>query len=272
MFSLKKIVPASLLGSALLLAACATTQVERVPVTFSMLTTTAKSVLECDPKKPSLNISVSLYYVPTAENPAVAAQINHEILEAALSPQNEVRKVAATSEFSGEVDRYLAEEIKKYQETWTEIYKDWGHSSGAENRTTIDGSLRYADASRLVYAIAVTEDFGGAHPMHWEKFLNLDATSGKRLMLADLLKPGYEAALEKILTKKAMELEKVKTEQELASEPRVTENFILEDDGIVFYFNPYDIAAYAQGAIVLKVSYAELREWLLPEAARYGVR
>lgn len=257
----KKVLQTTLACAALFLAACAT-QTVRPPVTFSTFSEAKRSVLECDPKKPGLTINVNLRCVAAAENPLAGTLINREILEAALSPQNKVRSLPEGADFAAEVNRYIAEEFRNYQKLYSEYYQDWGHSSGFEQQTSIDGSLRYNDGKRLVYAISVTKDFGGAHPEHWEKFLNFDAVSGKRLRLADVFKPGYEAALTKLLKAKAMQLEKVKSEGELICDPHLTENFILGENDIAFHFNPYEIAPRSYGAIVLEIPYTELQEWL----------
>lgn len=231
---------------------------------FKVLTLTKeeKSVLECDPQKPALTILADLHYIAEAENSGVAERINREILIAALSAQGEVFRPAGTLNFEAEVNRYIAEEFKKYQATWTEFFEDFGHSPGAENLTTLNGKVCCLEANRLGYAVAVTQDFGGAHPMHWEIFLNFDKNTGKLLTLGDIFKTGYEAELTAILTRKAMELEKVKAAAELSCEPCPTENFLLKNDAIEFHFNPYDIAPYSRGPICLKVSSEELKALL----------
>lgn len=221
-----------------------------------------KSVLECDPNKPALTILADLHYVANAENPDFAERVNREILIAALSSQGEVFRPAKPLNFETEVNRYIAGEFKKYQATWTEFFEDFGHSPAAENLTAIEGKVCFLGAGRIGYAVSVTLDFGGAHPMHYENFLNFDATTGKRLTLADVFKIGYESELTKILTQKAMALEKVKTAAELSCEPRPTENFLLKENEIEFHFNPYEIAPYSRGAICVKIPYKELSHLL----------
>lgn len=224
----------------------------------STLSKEEKSVLECDPKKPALTILADLHYVAKAENSGFAERVNREILVAALSVQGTVFSPSAPLNFEAEVNRYIAEEFKKYQATWTEFFEDFGHSPGAENLTTIEGKVCCLGARGIGYVVSVTQDFGGAHPMHWENFLNFDENTGKRLTLADIFKPEYEAELTTILTKKAMALEKVRTVEELSCEPRPTENFLLKSNVVEFHFNPYEIAPYSRGSICLKVSYEEL--------------
>lgn len=245
--------------TALILSACSTgTTARTLPLRFETLSVLKKSVLECDPKKPSMNISVNLGYAADTQNPQVSALVNQEILKTALLPSGEKSNVNISPDFSRSVENYIAEETKVYQETWTEIYNDWGHSERAENEITVRGSTRGFVGNAIVYGIEIDQNLGGAHPIHYEYFLNFDASTGKRLTLNDLFKPGYEAALTQLLTQKAMIAENVKTKSRLSCEPKPTENFILETDGMLFHFNPYDIAPYSRGAIRLKIRYDEL--------------
>ena len=67
-----------------------------------------------------------------------------------------------------------------------------------------------------------------------------------------------------------MTLENVSLKSKLSCEPAPTENFIVESDGILFYFNPYDIAPYSRGPISLKLRYGELSRILKGPSAVTG--
>lgn len=229
-----------------------------LPVSFSRMTAEEKSVLECDPKKPELNISVDLRYAADPAKPAACEAINREILKTALVPIGEKTTVRIGPDFVRSVQDYIAEEVKSYQDAWTEIYNDWGHSFGSENRIALRGNTRGIVGSTIIYSLELDRDTGGAHPIHFKYFFNFDGENGKRLTLADLFKPGYEKELTELLTRRAMTLENVSLKSKLSCEPAPTENFIVESDGILFYFNPYDIAPYSRGPISLKLRYGEL--------------
>lgn len=269
MSSRNKILPFLCGFASLLFASCASSPVggNALPLQFSTLSVEEKSVLECDPKKPELSISVDLRYATDLENPTVSLEINHEILETALSSYEEKVSFSKNADFEKTVRDYVAKEVKSYQETWTEIFNDWGHSSGAENMIAIRGNTRGFVENAIIYGLEIDRDMGGAHPIHLKYFLNFDATTGKRLSLADIFKPEYEKELTELLTRKAMVLENVTTKSRLSCEPRPTENFVIEGDGILFYFNPYDIAPYSRGPISLKLRYTELARLLKKSAS-----
>lgn len=250
--------------SAFFLSACTagTPSAKKMPLRFETFSAEEISVLECDPKKPSLNISVDLRYAADPGNPQASALINREILTAALVASGEETTLKLSPDFARTVENYIAAEVKSYQDAWTEIYNDWGHSNGAENVISIHGNTRAIIENTIIYGIEVGRDMGGAHPLYCKYFLNFDAASGKRLGLNDLFKPGYEKALTELLTRKAMNLENVALKSKLSCEPKPTENFIVEADGILFYYNPYDIAPYSRGPISLKLRYSELAKLL----------
>lgn len=253
--------------SALVFAACSTGTVREaaLPLAFSSFSVEEKSVLECDPEKPGLSISIDLRYADDAGNPAACSSVNQEILKTALVMSEEKASFRATSDFGRTVKNYIAGEIKSYQETWTEIFNDWGHSVGAENMIAIRGSTRGIVGNAIIYCVETDRDMGGAHPTHFKYFLNFDSASGKRITLGDLFKPDYEKELTDLLTRRAMSLENVTSKSKLSCEPRPTENFVLESDGILFYFNPYDIAPYSRGTISLKLRYGELSRLMKQE-------
>lgn len=258
--SLKRISAVIALGAAVLLSACATS-VAPVPAlaSFSTLSVKEVSVLECDPQKPKLEMAVELRYVSAAESPEVRERVNAEILRAALPKRNVGKSYDDASDFAGSVQRYIDDEVASYQETWREIFEDWGHSSGSENAIVIEGSPRRLDETLLVYDIRIMQDLGGAHPSHTRKMLNFDLKTGKRLALKDFFKPGSVPELDALLARKAA------AKALLASgfpKPTATENFAVEPDGISFVFNAGEIAPHASGIITLKLLNFELKNLL----------
>ena len=49
-------------------------------------------------------------------------------------------------------------------------------------------------------------------------------------------------------------------------------NFYFNNNGIAFMYNPYEVASYAQGQIVVFIPYADLKTYLVPAfAKRMGI-
>lgn len=109
---------------------------------------------------------------------------------------------------------------------------------------------------------------GGAHPSHESISVTYDLTTGKALLLSDLLNPGCNAS---DLTPLVIEvLEIISQEHYLYSdytaivEERfgqgldVEEGWYLSNEGLCIFFSPYEIAPYATGEVKTTIPYEKL--------------
>lgn len=105
---------------------------------------------------------------------------------------------------------------------------------------------------------------GGAHPNTYTTLLSFDRRTGKAMCLTDLvadttaLLPLVEQAFRKQQGVKAQE--SLEDEGYFLQDGRffLPENVAVGRDGLIFYYNPYEIAAYALGPIEVIVPYSEL--------------
>ena len=94
-------------------------------------------------------------------------------------------------------------------------------------------------------------------------FVNYNLTTGTILSLSDLMKPGYEAPLAEMVRNKLAE-----DSVELLVDPKEIElpqSFAITTDGILFSFNPYQIAPYSEGIIKVELSLDEIFDYLSKE-------
>lgn len=118
---------------------------------------------------------------------------------------------------------------------------------------------------------------GGIHPNTILKGMNYSGTSGMRLALREVL-----TSESKVNDVKAMVLDKLAAmdaaepgqffdeypdavEAHFDPENTDNENWILNKDGMLFYFSAYDLAPYAAGPIEVQLTYAELSGILMEE-------
>lgn len=107
---------------------------------------------------------------------------------------------------------------------------------------------------------------GGAHPNYYKGFYNINKETGDTLSLKDLLVPGFETKLNLLIDKKYREMKGLKPGDNLQEkgdlfDNKITFNYniaIAKDGGLMFYYNPYEIAPYAAGPIMVTISTAEL--------------
>lgn len=126
-------------------------------------------------------------------------------------------------------------------------------------------------------ALSVSIDFyintGGAHPNSFVRYFVFNPKTGKQVKLSDLFDSGFEDKLNKLIDKKYREYRNLKPTDRLDGEKgylfdnfiKFNDNFILTKEGINFFYNNYEIAAYAVGPTELKFTYKELEEILKPE-------
>lgn len=116
----------------------------------------------------------------------------------------------------------------------------------------------------IVYKSDVYGFTGGAHGMGTSRFLVFDLQENRKLELEDIFTPGYEEKLSNMLESSYRKNYFVNPEQSLSEaglfENNIppSENFFLTENGIGFYYNPYQIAPYAMGGITLSIKYNEL--------------
>lgn len=118
-------------------------------------------------------------------------------------------------------------------------------------------------------SLSVTEEYftGGAHGGHGRYFINLDPRTGAEFTLDNYLQPNQDEAL------RAIGERFFRREYELADTASLAENmFEFPDnrfelnknygftrDGLLFYYNSYEIAAYAMGPSSVLIPYDSLK-------------
>lgn len=118
------------------------------------------------------------------------------------------------------------------------------------------------------YIITWEEFTGGAHPNSYYTVLNFNPKSGEEVVLSDIFKDEYEEPLTEILVNnlakqlEVTDIEGIKEKGYLYQDTEmfISNNFILDNEKIVFIYNRYEIAPYALGDIMIEVAYNELKD------------
>lgn len=116
---------------------------------------------------------------------------------------------------------------------------------------------------------------GGDHGSETFHFESFDGRTGARLSLDDVLVPGKRPELEALAEARFRERHELAPDADLAEagftfeEGRfaLTENFAVTDDGLVFHYNPDEIAPYAFGPTDIELSWSELDAVVAPRFA-----
>lgn len=124
------------------------------------------------------------------------------------------------------------------------------------NENDIDGfNLIQADVysmttQRLTYKITQYTYYpGAAHGMYRGSFITYDLTRGDIITLNELFTPEGLEELPAIISRRAQKLARQIGPTDISALPANGDFYISIDDEIVFVYQPYEVASYAQGII-----------------------
>lgn len=161
-------------------------------------------------------------------------------------------------------EKNLKESAKSFLDEWKSANKEDPENeanSGWEVSVTGEVGLHTPKVASITmgsYSYA-----GGAHPNSYVSIYNFDLKTGRTLAWEDIVvnKGGLEKLAEKEF-KKARELNK---DADLVEEGffwgekfELPTNFELQEEGIYFWYNPFEVAAYAMGPTDFLISYDDL--------------
>ncbi len=211
-----------------------------------------ESLDDCDPKDPNCSHVIIQYPqivgAATESQNALQGQIDKFLLGG--TPQTEMvqSQDVMISSFLQEAEEYNRDMPETYQMAWV-----------TERKITVERNT--SDAFGLHMSEYVSS--GGAHPNMVVKYLNLDPKSGKERTLGDVLKSGYEPVLLKAAEGIFRKEKGLSPGNSFESRGfsfenntfHLARNYLIQEKGIKFYYNAYEIAPYAMGPTELFVPY-----------------
>lgn len=160
-------------------------------------------------------------------------------------------------------DELISSFFDEYRQLKTDIpdsYQEWFIERS--------GTVKFFNDDFISLAFSEYAFLGGAHPNHYTQFTVLDLSSGNNITLDDILIEGYKPILNKIAEKEFRKLNKLGEHEDLDEAGfwfddnrfSINNNFALGDNGLTFYYNNYEITAYAFGPTKLIIPLAEIGE------------
>jgi len=120
---------------------------------------------------------------------------------------------------------------------------------------------------------------GGAHGNSGTYFANFDSRDGRKIHLSDLLLSDYKDGLNKI-AENIFRREKIldlSTSLEEAgywfadNKFSLNENFGIKNDGLVFFFNSYEIAPYSMGPSEVLIPYSDIKSLIRKDGPLFKI-
>ncbi|WP_052496204.1 DUF3298 and DUF4163 domain-containing protein [Pedobacter lusitanus] len=129
-------------------------------------------------------------------------------------------------------------------------------------------SIHYNDNGFAVIKHLIDSYSGGAHGNYATTLYCFDVKNQKHLTLADVLKID-SVSLQKLVEKNFRIQYNVKPAEELTTQLfenhlAANKNFFFDKTGVSFLYNPYEVASFAQGQIIVSVPYSDLKKYLNP--------
>jgi len=131
------------------------------------------------------------------------------------------------------------------------------------------GQVKVLISSDTLISLQVdTESFtGGVHPTYTTNFVNVEPKTGTVFLLDAMLRPGYNDELNRLGEEDLRNQLELGEADSLALPEMADGNFQLNDnygfrkEGIVFYFNDYEVGSFAEGPIEILIPYETIQDW-----------
>ena len=213
-----------------------------------------KTLDGCDTTKDCTSI---YFYYPEfnneSENPLIDS-INNFIMGKLLFDDVEFDSSATLEK----VIDYFIEDYKLQLKDFPEYSYPWYSKTKA--------SVEYQDKNYLSLKISNESFSGGAHPNYFTNYFVINKNTGKEILLKELFKPNFEKELNEVVSKEFRKVRGIKSNNSLSEEGYwfedtqniFNDNFGISEKGILFYYNPYDVAPYSYGPTIVKIPYSEI--------------
>ena len=133
--------------------------------------------------------------------------------------------------------------------------------------TSSSGNVKTRSVTTGIWAIVNFENYtGGAHGAHAYNHFVIDLKNGKKLKEEDIFIDSYQEQLAAILVAQIAKQNNVTDPKELENmgffsvdEIYPNNNFLIDETGITYTFNEYEIAAYVVGPIHVHIPFEDVQ-------------
>jgi hypothetical protein len=217
-----------------------------------------------DNELPNYSINIEVKY---AKGESKAAQLINQQLASFLFGNTITPFEMAKQHFADSLSNDFEKDLKdfydpdnEYQDTYAYEY----NQTGKVSKDAPEGIIAYTNRIEMYT--------GGAHGGALETYINFNEKTGT-IITCDELFGNKQEAVKKLIKEQIIKDNDCKTEEELVEKRSIfslgdvylsNNNFLIEKDGIMFCYNPYDIAPWSEGFIFAKLSYKELEGLITP--------
>lgn len=176
------------------------------------------------------------------------------------------------------------EAMDRYLEVYTNEYREISNMFHEERARLEDrmptwywywmqhtNKILFHDDALLSYAVEYSDYKGGAHGSYHIAYTNINLKELVTLTEEDVFVPGYYKPLTEKIVQRLMQMYQAEVPDSLLMRGFFTiedivpnNNFWLNEEGIHYSYNQYEIAPYSMGVIDVMLPYSELNDILIP--------
>ena len=212
-----------------------------------------------DSVSPKYEIDVTINFIESA-NKEREKKINNTILYSAFGLENLSPEVAIDSFVSESLTEYADLRHDYLNEKQINNNHDWFNITH-HKKTYVE----YGRKNLINYTIHDMIHNGASQPTDRYQILTFDPETGEEIHLQDVFKENSEEYLYNRLLDQLAEKVGANSRQELEEKGYLhfndmftTENFIMKEDSVLFYYNVYELAPREIGTIILGFTYEDL--------------
>lgn len=183
-----------------------------------------------------------------------------------LSPQEALKK-------------YLESYTIEYRELSNQYYQDKANLKSSEMPSWYwyylhkSNEILFEDKSILSYSVEHSDYTGGAHGSLNVMYYIIDLENLTTVTQEDIFKPNYHNFLTSKIIEKLMEKYEVNEADQLINEGffdineiEPNNNFWMNNEGIHYVYNQYEIAPYSMGPIEVTIPFEDITSIIIPES------
>jgi len=203
-------------------------------------------------------IKIEFPQITSFENTKVKDKINKSI-ESLFSSNEEVGREEV--DFNSEMKSFIADYLEFISE-FPDAFQSWFIERTGEVKLN-KGNIFSIDYMEYSYT-------GGAHPNTFVIFKNFNLTNGEEITLDEIIPADKQEELTNIAETEFRKLKELTPDADLGqagfwfenNEYYLSDNFLISDSSLVFYYNSYEITAYAFGPTELIIPYSRIKTLL----------
>jgi len=200
-------------------------------------------------------IKIEFPRITSFENKIVKDKINNSI--ESLFSMNE-NFTSDSIDINAEMENFIAD-YKAFISEFPDAYQSWFIERTGEVKLN-KGNIFSIDFMEYSYT-------GGAHPNTVVVFKNYNLSNGEEITLDEIILQDKQAELTKFGEAEFRKLKVLTTEADLGQEGfwfennkfYLNDNYLISDSSLIFYYNNYEITAYAFGPTELTIPYSRIR-------------